>query len=169
METNVINMACYEGNNDLIGIGSATLPDTSWITNTITGAGIAGQIEAVTLGHLNAMSLTLNFRTLTSFGIKLNEPRRHNIDLRVAQQGENPISGLLEVTPVKHVMVVVPKTLKGGNATPASEADVSGEYAVHYWATYINGRKAMEIDPLNYICYVNGKDYLADVRAALGK
>lgn len=26
-----------------------------------------------------------------------------------------------------------------------------------------------EVDPLNYIYYVNGKDYLADVRKALGK
>jgi len=27
----------------------------------------------------------------------------------------------------------------------------------------------LEIDPLNYIYFVNGKDYLADVRKALGK
>lgn len=30
-------------------------------------------------------------------------------------------------------------------------------------------KKKLEIDPLNYIYYVNGKDYLADVRKALGK
>lgn len=35
--------------------------------------------------------------------------------------------------------------------------------------TYIDGKKKLEIDPLNYIYYVNGKDYLADVRKALGK
>lgn len=39
---------------------------------------------------------------------------------------------------------------------------------------YSNGpiimvKKKLEIDPLNYIYYVNGKDYLADVRKALGK
>lgn len=38
-----------------------------------------------------------------------------------------------------------------------------------YYATYIDGKKKLEIDPLNYIYYVNGKDYLADVRKALGK
>lgn len=42
-------------------------------------------------------------------------------------------------------------------------------YAVSYYATYIDGKKKLEIDPLNYIYYVNGKDYLADVRKALGK
>ena len=44
----------------------------------------------------------------------------------------------------------------------------SGEYAVRYWATYIDGKKVREVDQLNFICYVNGTDYLADVRKALG-
>ena len=34
---------------------------------------------------------------------------------------------------------------------------------------YINGKKVRELDPLNFICYINGVDYLAGVRAALGK
>ena len=34
--------------------------------------------------------------------------------------------------------------------------------------TYIDGKKVREVDQLNFICYVNGTDYLADVRKALG-
>jgi phage tail tube protein FII len=34
---------------------------------------------------------------------------------------------------------------------------------------YKAGKKVIEIDPINFICFVNGKDYLADVRTALGK
>lgn len=29
-------------------------------------------------------------------------------------------------------------------------------------------KKVREVDQLNFICYVNGTDYLADVRKALG-
>jgi len=29
--------------------------------------------------------------------------------------------------------------------------------------------RTREVDPLNFICYVDGTDYLADVRKALGK
>lgn len=43
------------------------------------------------------------------------------------------------------------------------------EFAVRYWATYIDGKKVREIDPLNFICLIDGTDYLADVRKALGK
>ena len=34
---------------------------------------------------------------------------------------------------------------------------------------YLDGKKVVEVDPLNFIYMVNGKDYLADVRKALVK
>lgn len=77
--------------------------------------------------------------------------------------------GTTEVVSVKHILVVTPKKLNPGKVATAAAAEVSGEYAVSYYATYIDGKKKLEIDPLNYIYYVNGKDYLADVRKALGK
>ena len=57
----------------------------------------------------------------------------------------------------------------GGSIAPATPTNGSGEYSVRYWATYIDGAKVREIDPLNFICVVNGVDYLADVRKAIGK
>jgi phage tail tube protein FII len=65
--------------------------------------------------------------------------------------------------------VVVPKNHVGGSIAPAAPTNGSGEYAVRYWATYIDGVKMREIDPLNFICYINGVDYLASVRSVLGK
>ncbi len=38
-----------------------------------------------------------------------------------------------------------------------------------YWKTYIDGKKVREIDPSNYVFEVDGVDYLAPARAALGK
>lgn len=168
-DESVINFAVYEDSVEYVGMAKATLPDLTSLTQTIQGAGIAGNVEAVILGHYDAMSLTLNFRTTTTQSIKLSEPRRHNIDLRVAQQIEDTVAGAVTVQKVKHILVVVPKKDAGGSLAPAATGDGSGEYAVRYWATYIDGVKYREIDPLNYIAYVNGTDYLADVRKALGK
>ena len=69
----------------------------------------------------------------------------------------------------KYVMVVVPKTTTMGQVAPASPADASGTYSVYYYAGYKDGKKLWEIDPFNQICVINGVDYLADVRKALGK
>lgn len=169
MDQSIINFAVYEDGSEYIGMAKATLPDLSALTQTISGAGIAGNIEAVVVGHFDTMTMTLNFRTTSLQSIRLFEPRRHTIDLRVAQQLEDAVAGKMNVQQVKHVLVVVPKSDKGGSIAPASTGDGSGEYAVRYWATYIDGTKVREIDPLNFICYMNGTDYLADVRKALGK
>lgn len=169
MDQAIINFAVYEDGSEYVGLAKATLPDLTALTQSISGAGIAGNVEAVIAGHFDSMTLGLNFRTTTKQSIKLSEPRRHTIDLRVAQQDENTTKGEIEVRAVKHILVVVPKVDKGGSIAPASQSDGSGEYAVRYWATYIDGKKYREIDPLNFKCYINGTDYLADVRSALGK
>lgn len=168
-DESVISFAVYEDSVEYVGMAQATLPELAALTQTISGAGIAGNVEAVIPGHYDAMSLALSFRNTTPQSIKLSEPRRHNIDLRVAQQVEDTVTGTVAVQNVKHILVVIPKRDTGGSIAPATTGDGSGEYAVRYWATYIDGVKYREIDPLNYIAYINGTDYLASTRKALGK
>lgn len=115
------------------------------------------------------MTLTLNFRTVQRSAIKLMEPRNHTIDLRAAQQTRDTVNGTIKTQAIKHVLIVQPTRFSPGTVAPASPADASGEYAVSYYATYIDGKKVLEIDVPNFVYYVNGKDYLADVRKALGK
>lgn len=168
-DESVINFAVYEDSVEYVGMAGVTLPNLAAIVQTLSGAGIAGNVEVPVLGHYDVMSLTLNFRTTTEHSVRLSEPRRHNIDLRMAQQIEDTVAGEVKVQSIKHVLVVVPKTDTGGTVAPAAPTNGSGEYSVRYWAAYIDGAKVREIDPLNFICEVNGVDYLADVRKAIGK
>ena len=168
-DESVINFAVYEDSVEYVGMAGVTLPNLAAIVQTLSGAGIAGNVEVPVLGHYDVMSLTLNFRTTTEHSERLSEPRRHNIDLRMAQQIEDTVAGEVKVQSIKHVLVVVPKTDTGGTVAPAAPTNGSGEYSVRYWATYIDGAKVREIDPLNFICEVNGVDYLADVRKAIGQ
>ena len=85
----VVNFAIYEDAVEYLGMAEVELPEIAALTEEITGAGIAGNVEAVVIGHFEAMTLTLNFRTVTDATIRLNEPRIHMIDLRAAQQSEN--------------------------------------------------------------------------------
>ena len=99
----------------------------------------------------------------------LAEPRRHNIDLRAAVQDEDTVSGKIVVRTVKNIMVVEPVAYNPGNIAPASRSDGSGEYSVLSWAMYIDDEKTLDIDPLNMKWFINGVDYLAPVRKAIGK
>ena len=169
IDETVIGFAVYEDATEYYGMSEVTLPEISNLTEEISGAGMGGKVEAVILGAIEAMTTTLNFRTVTKNAIKLHEPREHKIDLRVAQQNKNTTKGVTEVGRVKHLLTLTPKKLNPGKVATASAAEVSGEYATTYFATYIDGKKMLEIDPLNYIYFVNGKDWLANVRKALGK
>ena len=86
IDQSVINFAVYEDSVEYLGMSKVTLPDVTFLTQSISGAGVGGNVEAVILGHLEAMTLGLEFRTTTPQSVQLSELRRHSIDLRVANQ-----------------------------------------------------------------------------------
>ena len=165
----IIDFEVYEDGKNFYGISQAVLPNINFMTQQISGAGISGNIDAVLTGMVEAMSLTLNFREATGAAVSLMAPVRHNIDLRVASQHWNTDSIAKGISADKYVMVVLPKNTQPGTVAPASNADASGEYTVYYYAGYKDGNLIWEIDPWNYICKINGVDYMAEVRKALGK
>ena len=169
VDNGTTNFAVYEDATEFYGMAEVTLPEISQIAEEVKGAGISGAFNGAFTGHIEAMTLTLNFRTVTPYAIKLNEPRNHQIELRASQQYWDNAVGKFYQQAVKHIALVTPKKFVPGKLAPASPVDASGEYVVTYFATYINGAKKLEIDILNFIYFVNGTDYLADVRKALGK
>lgn len=167
MNDTTINFNIYEDAVEFYGSAKVKLPDISFMTNTVTGAGIAGEYESVIVGMVSAMGMTIDFRSITKKVVKLYEPRKHTLDIRAAQQSDD--SSGISVTKEKYVVVATPKKMGLGSLAPASPAEASGDFSVSYLAKYIDGVKVVEIDQLNYICMINGTDYLADVRTALGK
>ena len=113
----VINFACYEDAKDFLGLASVTLPDVDFIVATVSGAGIAGNVEAPIIGHMNAMTAQLKFRTFSAESLKLLEPREHNIDLRAPRQVYDPIAGVYKTQSVKHVLVLFPKAESNGKSS----------------------------------------------------
>ena len=154
VDNGTTNFAVYEDATEFYGIAEE-----------VKGAGISGAFNGAFVGHIEAMTLTLNFRSVTADAIKLAEPRNHQLDLRAAQQYWDNTAGKFVQQAVKHVLIVTPTKFAPGKLAPAASAEASGEYAATYFATYIDGVKKMEIDILNFIYFVNGVDYLADVRA----
>lgn len=169
IDEGVINYAVYENDNELIGMSDVTMPDLTSITQTISGAGIAGNVEVSYRGNFDVMTMTMNFRTTTAASVDLSKPGLHTIELRAAIQYEDSESGTVSTHSIKHIMRVLHKKTGGGSISPNSPENASGEYSVRYWATYIDGKRLREIDQFNFICFIDGNDYLAEVRKALGR
>ncbi len=164
-----VNFEVYENSNNYYGLASVQLPNINYLTQQLNGAGIAGNVEAVFIGMVDAMTTTINFRSATGAAVALLKPEKHQLDLRAAEQHWATTGTERPVAADKVVIVVVPKNFTPGTVAPAALADANGEYTTYYYAGYKDGKKLWEIDPYNYICEIDGTDYMAPVRRALGK
>lgn len=164
----LINYRVYNEGADLMGTADISLPDIEYLTESISGAGIAGEIDGATIGHTSSMTVGINFRTVTKDCIKLLAPKAHLLDLRGATQSYDPASGEYEVGKLNIVTKVIPKKVGLGKMASGSPMDTSGEYETIYLKITIDGETKVEIDKINYIFIVDGVDYLKDVKEALG-
>ena len=149
-----INLEIYEDSINLLGVARVQLPAIAYPCVTISGAGMMGEMEVPLYGMVSAMSTTITWLTPHGDAVKLMSPKKHQLDMRVAD---------------KYVMIVRPKTTTPGNVAPMAAADTTGEYAVYYFAAWKDGVQLWEVDKRNMRCVINGVDYMEPVRKALGK
>ncbi|GHV45271.1 hypothetical protein FACS1894204_03950 [Synergistales bacterium] len=164
-----INFSVYYEGEDMLGIAEGEFPNLEGMTETVKGAGVAGEFDSVTLGHFQSMTLSLTWRTTTSDFIKLAAQKAHNLYLYGAHQAYDAGLGEYRTNQLAVFVKAIPKTLNIGKLAVAEMTDTQSEFEVLYLKLDLNGRERIELDKLNYIYKVDGVDYLAGVRAALGK
>jgi len=165
-----ISFRLYEDSVNEVGLAKMTLPTVGYEIVTISASGTMGPLEVPLMGMLGNMELGLDFLSVTDPDnfTKMMEPRKHQLEARVAEENwdiEEAETGLWEV---KHVFIARPKSLNAGDIAPVTTTNANGTMTVYYWAGYRNGKQLWELDKRNMKCVFNGKDYMADVRKALG-
>ncbi|MDR1875789.1 MAG: phage major tail tube protein [Synergistaceae bacterium] len=164
-----INFAVYYEGEDLLGAAEGELPKLEAMTETVKGAGVAGEFDSVTLGHFGSMTLSLTWRNTTDSFVRLSPHKTHELYLYSAHQDYDAGLGEYIVNSIVLFVKVIPKTSTIGKLVVAGMTDTQTEFEVLYLKLEINGKERIEVDKLNYIYKVDGVDYLAAVRAALGK
>ena len=162
------NFRIYNEAEDLLGVSDVELPELSYMTDTISGAGLAGEVESPVIGHFQSMGATLNWRTIEKKAAGLLDMKAHLLTARGAQQNYNASDGTWKTVPVRCTMRVMPKTLNVGKFEVGSTTDTSTEFEVIYLKLFIDNKEVLEVDKFNYKCVINGKDILAPVRVAMG-
>lgn len=164
----LINFRVYQDGDDLLGISDVTLPKLDSITETVKGAGLAGEIDDPTIGHFGSMELELNWRSLVKSNIVLAKPTGVHLDLRGVCQGHDSAKNVLKTMPVKIVVEGTPKSTDLGKLDMGATTDTKNTIEVTYIKITVDGETVLEIDKFNYICVIGGVDYMADIRDALG-
>lgn len=164
-----INFSVYLNGQDLLGVAEATIPKFESMTETVKGAGIAGEFDSIVLGHFGSTTLSLNWRNVTDNAIKLLVPQAHDLDLYGALQDYDAGLGKYVVRQIHLYCKAVPKNLEMGKFSVGEAGDTSSEFEIHYLLVERDGVRRIEMDKFNYVFVVDGVDYLAEVKAALGK
>lgn len=164
----MINFKVYQEGNDLVGVADIELSTLTAMTETIKGAGIAGEFEAPTTAHFSSMEVTFNWCTLIKRNISLMAPKAYHFDLRGAQDAYDSASRDIKPQSVKCVIVGRPKEMSLGKLDVSTSTGTSNKFEVSYIKLSVDGETALEYDKYNYIYVVDGVDYAANIRTALG-
>jgi len=164
----LINYSAYLNGTSYLGTVDVELPNLEAMTETVSGAGIAGEVDSPVLGHYAAMTVTLNWRTLNIPQFKLAKQKSHALDFRGAQQVFDAATGTYDSQGIKVSVRGVPKSTSVGKLAVGATTDSSNELEVTYLKIEIDGMRVVEIDKFNFIAFVDGEDVLAKVRKQLG-
>ena len=179
LTTTVVNYMIYtEDEKEYVGTAQVTLPSLTFPTQEVKGSGIMDAINVPILSQLNSMQVQFQMLALSDQAYKLAEHRVQTVVLYEVQQNTNLTSYEMGAASVKHTMKIMATQMDGGTLQPQSVSNSNINASVLYWkvergdATESGSpdyTKIMELDPINYICFINGTDYAALVRNAMGK
>lgn len=164
-----INLEIYEDGRNLLGVAKVQLPSITYPCVTISGAGMMGNMEVPLYGMVDNMTMSIDFLTTTEEAVRLAAPTKHQLDMRVAEEFWEVETAEVDIWADKFVVICRPKEIAPGTVAPMATPDTKGTFAVYYYAAYKDGKQLWEIDKRNMKCVINGVDYMAPVRKALGK
>ena len=162
------NYSAFLDGTDFLGTVDVELPSLEALTDTVKGAGIAGEIDSPVIGHYSSMTTKLNWRTLNGSSVKLAAQKTHALDFRGSQQIYNAGTGEYEHQGVKVSLRAIPKTMEAGKFEVGTSTGTANELEVVYYKLEIDGKRVIEIDKFNFISFIDGTDALAEVRRNLG-
>lgn len=175
----VVNYMVYtEDESEFLGTAQVTLPSLSFLTQEVRGSGIMGAITVPIIAELQSMQIQLQMMALSDQAYKIAEHKVQTLVLYEAQEHTNLSNYAMGIASVRHTMKIMTTQMDGGTLQPQSVSNPSINASVLYWKVERGDAsesgspdytKIMELDPINYICFINGTDYAALVRNAMGK
>lgn len=153
----------------LVGVADIELPEIEFLTESIKGAGISGEIEAVIQGHVAPMEATINFHAQSKNTIELcNSLYGQQLTCRSSIGAYDAASGAFGSIGDRLHMIIAAKNVALGKRETGSSLDAGITVSVMSLKYIVAGKSVLEIDPPNMVFKVNGTDILKGVKKDLG-
>jgi P2 family phage contractile tail tube protein len=152
----------------VLGIADASLPDIQNEVDQLKGAGIMGTIDVPILCQLQPMRVTLNFHDVTSNYIAMLAQQSNQLTLMAALQQMDSQTQALSIVSWRIAMNVLPLRGNLNKMETGTKSQPGVEFSIPSLQMWYNNQPVVQIDVVNYIYMVNGVDYAAPIRAAIG-
>ena len=163
-----VDYMMYKNGGALIGVGKITMPPIKYKTVAVTGAGLMGDATIPLASMIEAMTVQIEFTSVTDAAVELGSNEWHDVAVYVAEQYFDSVNRTEEIEQTRFEMSIRPTEINQGTIQTASAADASGTYSVCKYTVYKNGAKVIDIDQFNQVHEINGVDNAALVRKAMG-
>jgi P2 family phage contractile tail tube protein len=158
----------YAGGTELLGTANAELPSLEYITESLSGLGIAGELETPVIGHFKSLPFKFSWNVPNKQAVTLLASTTHHLEVFGSIQHHDSGSGELVPEAVKVVLRGLPKKVGVGKVEAAKKMESETELECSYIKMWLGGEEVLEIDKFNFICRIMGKDMLDQVRRDLG-
>lgn len=142
-------------------------PDLEIMTDTISGGGIAGEIDMPTLGQLSSMEIEIGFKRANKKAVELFAQKTQELEIRWVTDVLDTAGAIISTCANKDIIKAIPKKLSLGNIETNATNEASVPLEVIYFKHIQDGEALIEIDKLNNVFIVNGVDYADKIREAL--
>lgn len=155
----------YNSGNRLLGMGDElTLPDFEPSSETVSGAGILGEIDDPTPGYFANQEIEIPFRILDKEATDmLDITKAVQLEIRGAEQTTNS-EGDIEYRGVRVVVRGRSKKFSPGKMKAGNPMDTSITLSILYILIELEGEPVLELDKMNEVFKINGNDILAKVK-----
>lgn len=157
----------YNEANKIVGTtGEVSLAQLQAMTATVSGAGILGEYETAVIGMFQSMKQDIPFRMIDQdFFAMLNSGEQSKIVLRSSvQQRNRETGGTLSTQAMRIVFRGHSTAANFGTVKMGDLMNASITLEVTYILIEMGGVTMMELDKLNDVYKINGKDLLEEIR-----
>ncbi len=162
LPTSLIAFSVYLDAVKDAGVVDIELPNIQFMTDTLSGAGISGEVEVPLPGLVQAMSMKIKKRAVNKQFTTLLAPRVHNLAFRGIVAMADPGHPTLKMKNrnIRIVANVMPKGKNLGKGEIGKSMDSESEFSVLSIRVFVDEIPVTHIDPFNSKFMVDGIEYI---------
>ncbi len=160
------NFRVYNDANRIMGTtAELNIAELQAMTATVSGAGILGEYNTSVVGMFQSMSQEIPFRMIDrDFFTMLNTGEQSKVVLRSSvQQRNRETGGTISTSAMRFVFRGHPTAAKFGTVKIGELMNASITLELTYLLAEIDGATMLELDKLNSVYKIAGKDLLKDI------